>query len=69
MSRVKFQAEDIRGAGSDAVRSKIKLVELTLKETDMDTKAAINAIVDVLREIARAQDAIERQSAAVKAGR
>jgi hypothetical protein len=45
------------------------LVELTLKETDMDTKAAINAIVDVLREIARAQDAIERQSAAVKAGR
>lgn len=51
----------------DAVRSRINTVELALKETD--AKNAVNAIVDVLKEIGRALDAIERQSAAVKAGR
>ena len=51
----------------DAVRSKINTVELALKETD--TENAVKAIVDALKEIAKALDAVERQSAAAKAGR
>ncbi len=41
----------------DAVRSRINTVELALKEAGTDS--AVNAIVDVLKEIARALDAIE----------
>ena len=43
----------------DAVRTKIEMLERTLKETEMDTKAAVNGIVDALKEIARALDALE----------
>jgi hypothetical protein len=50
----------------DAVRSKINTIELTLKETDWDTRAGINAIVDVLKEIAKALDAVERRAEAAK---
>jgi hypothetical protein len=41
----------------DAVRSKINTVELALK--DAGTDSAVNAIVDVLKEIARALDTVE----------
>jgi hypothetical protein len=51
----------------DDVRTKINTVGLALKEAG--TESAVNAIVDVLKEIARALDAIERQAAAAKAGR
>ncbi|MGC2555353.1 MAG: hypothetical protein WA416_10970 [Candidatus Sulfotelmatobacter sp.] len=46
-------------ASGDTVRSKIEMLERTLKETEMDTKAAVNGIVDSLKEIARALDAAE----------
>ncbi|MFY9681291.1 MAG: hypothetical protein WA424_17155 [Candidatus Sulfotelmatobacter sp.] len=46
-------------ASGDTVRSKIEMLERTLKETEMDTKAAVNGIVDALKEIARALDAAE----------
>jgi|HubBroStandDraft_5_1064220.scaffolds.fasta_scaffold21942_1 hypothetical protein len=41
----------------DAVRSKINTVELALK--DAGTDSAVHAIVDALKEIARALDAVE----------
>ncbi|MGA6953401.1 MAG: hypothetical protein WBY96_20585 [Candidatus Sulfotelmatobacter sp.] len=46
-------------ASGDTVRSKIEMLESSLKETEMDTKAAVNGIVDALKEIARALDAAE----------
>jgi hypothetical protein len=51
----------------DAVRSRTNTVELALKEAG--TENAVNAIVDALKEIAKALDAVERQSAAAKAGK
>jgi len=41
----------------DAVRTKISHVEVTLKEAD--TENAVKAVVEVLKEIARALDALE----------
>jgi len=51
----------------DAVRSRINTVELALKEAG--TENAVKAIVLALKEISNALDAVERQSAAAKAGR
>ena len=50
----------------DAVRSKINTIELTLKETDWDTRAGINAIVDVLKQIAKALDGSRTSSRGCK---
>lgn len=44
----------------DDVRRKINVVEVALK--DAGTENAVNAIVDVLREIATALDEVERRA-------
>jgi hypothetical protein len=44
----------------DNVRSRISTVESALKEAD--TANAIHAIVDVLKEVARALDDVERRA-------
>jgi hypothetical protein len=44
----------------DDVRGRINTVEVALK--DAGTENAINAIVDVLREVAKALDAVERRA-------
>lgn len=49
----------------DNVRSKINTVEFALK--DAGTENAVHAIVDVLKEIARALDDVEKR--AKRAGR
>jgi hypothetical protein len=48
----------------DDVRSRINTVELALKEAG--TENAVNAIVDALKEIAKALDAVERRAKAAK---
>jgi hypothetical protein len=44
----------------DNVRSRINTVEVALK--DAGTENAVNAIVDVLKEIANALDEVERRA-------
>ncbi|MGD1080394.1 MAG: hypothetical protein ABR881_18900 [Candidatus Sulfotelmatobacter sp.] len=44
----------------DDVRSRINMVEVALKQTG--TENAVHAIVDVLKEIAKALDEVERRA-------